>query len=106
MSSTSTAAAAPVSWSYRITFGIAAIVGVVVFYFFFVGLGDGSIDADNLGMWFILLAVTGGVLFGGYQAKAHDYRKTAILILSLLAVPGLLYGLFILLVVASGTSWN
>ena len=96
----------PATWPYRITFGIAAIVGAVAIYFFLVGIGDGSVGSDNLGLWAFLLLIVSAVLWGGHAARVHGHPKAAVAILAILAVPGLLYALFILLVVASGTSWN
>lgn len=94
------------SWTYRVAFAIAAVVAAVVVYFFLIGLADGSVSSFNMGLWLALLGITGGVLFGGHRLASHGHRMWAILVLSVLAVPALLYGFFILVAILAGESWN
>ncbi|HEX7072168.1 MAG TPA: hypothetical protein VF190_15250 [Rhodothermales bacterium] len=95
-----------VSWGYRITFGIAAVTAAVVVFFFFVGIADGTVSSFNMGIWLMLLGGTAAVLLGGRALHRKGHNGAAIAVLSLLAVPALLYALFMLLVILSGESWN
>lgn len=94
------------SWAYRITFALAALVAAIAVAFFVIGLADGSVSSFNMVLWFGLLAFVGAVLAAGTWLRSRGRNKSAIAVLSLLALPGLLYALFILLVVSSGSRWN
>lgn len=95
-----------VSWTYRIVFAAAAAVAAIVVVFFFIGLADGSVSSFNAELWVGLLASVSAVLACGWRLNASGRRKAAVAVLALLAAPGLLYGLFLLLVVTSGARWN
>lgn len=86
--------------------GIDAIAALVVLIFFFIGIGDGSVSSDNAGLWFVMLAVLAGILLGSLWLKAQGYLGWAKALLSVLAIPATLYGLFLLLVVITKPRWN
>ena len=94
------------SWPYLVTFVIAALVAAVAVAFFVIGLADGSISSFNITLWLGLLAVVGVALLAGVRLRSKGRTTSAIAVLSLLALPGLLYALFILLVTGSGARWN
>jgi hypothetical protein len=94
------------SWAYLVTFVIAALVAAIVVAFFLIGLADGSVSSFNITLWLGLLAVVGVVLFAGARLRSKGRTKSAIAVLLLLALPGVLYALFILLVIFSGARWN
>jgi hypothetical protein len=91
---------------FWILWGFDAVITMVVLYFFVTGLADGSITSANLGIWFILLLLVAGVLGGSLLLKAGEHLTIAKILLALLAVPGLIYLLFILLVVIGKPRWN
>lgn len=90
---------------FWILWGFDAVIAMVVLYFFVTGLADGSITSSNLGIWFILLLLVAGVLGGSLLLKA-EHMTIAKILLAILAVPGLIYLLFILLVVIGKPRWN
>lgn len=47
-----------------------------------------------------------GTIGGGWLLNANGRRGAAIAVLSILAVPGVLYGLFVLLVIIAQPRWN
>lgn len=91
---------------YRGALAIAGLVAAVVVGFFLVGLGDGSVSSFNAGLWLGLLALTAGVLLGGTFLRARGRTAAAVAVLAILAVPGLLYGLFLLLILVTQPRWN
>jgi predicted ferric reductase len=91
---------------YRVAFVLAAAVAAVLGAFFVIGVADGSVSSFNIGLWAATLAAVAGVLAGGSLLRARGHALLASLLLATLAVPGLLYALFVLLVIASGTRWN
>ena len=94
------------SWLYRLTFTGATVVAAIAVVFFFIGLADGSVSSFNMTLWLGLLGAIAAIVFFGYQLNAHGHSKAAVALLSVLALPGLLYGLFLVLVVTSGARWN
>jgi hypothetical protein len=86
--------------------GVGALVALVVLYFFFIGLADGTVSAPNLGLWFGILAVVAGVMLGSLWLKSHGHLGWAKALLCILAVPGGLYGLFVLFIMVAKPRWN
>ncbi len=86
--------------------GIDAIVGVVVLYFFFIGLADGSVSSFNIGLWFILLLVSIGVLVGTLYLKSKEKLLIAKILLGVEAVPALCFFLFFLILILSKPNWQ
>jgi hypothetical protein len=90
----------------RTIFAFDALIALVIVYFFVIGLADGSVSSFNMGLWLGLLALTAAVLAGGWMLSARGRRAAAIAVLMILFVPGLLYALFVLLVVITQPNWH
>ena len=90
----------------RVLLGIDLLVALVVVVFFFIGLADGSVSSFNASLWFGILATIAAVIGGGWMLDANGKRGAAIAVLLVLAIPGVLYALFILLVVTLQPRWN
>ncbi|AUD01398.1 osmoprotectant transporter permease [Spirosoma pollinicola] len=84
--------------------GIDALIAITLVYFFFIGLGDGTVSSFNILLWLMILVGLAALLVGGYWLFTHQYAVLAKLLLALLAVPGLLYGLFMGLMLLGGNS--
>lgn len=91
---------------FWILWGIDAVVALIAVYFFFVGLGDGSVSSFNGTLWMGLLAGLAIVLLGSLWLKNHDYMGMAKLLLAIVAVPAAGYGLIILIAIFGGGRWN
>ena len=91
---------------YRLLFALAAGVAAVLGAFFLIGIADGSVSSFNIGLWSGTLAAVAGILAGGHLLRARGHAALASALLAILAVPGLLYALFVLLVIVSGERWN
>jgi hypothetical protein len=97
----------PVSlWMLRLAFAAALAVSAGVCFFFIWGLVDGSVSSFNVNLWFTLLALVIAVPVVGWRLRSSGRPWPAIFVLSILALPGLLYAFFILLVVLTRPSWN
>ncbi|MCW5692022.1 MAG: hypothetical protein KIT48_06630 [Pseudolabrys sp.] len=90
----------------RTLIGIDALAALVVIYFFFVGLADGSVSSFNGGLWFALLAAVAVILGGGWALQASGRRGLATALLLVLAVPAVVYALFIALILITQPRWN
>ncbi|MCB0563963.1 MAG: osmoprotectant transporter permease [Phaeodactylibacter sp.] len=86
---------------FWILWGFDACIALVALYFFFIGLGDGSVSSFNMGIWLIVLGGLAVILVGSLWLKGMGKLLLAKGLLGILAVPGLLYVLFMLLVIVS-----
>ncbi len=83
-----------------------AFVALIALYFFFIGLGDGSVSSFNGGLWAVLLLGLAVILFGSQWLRAHGHPGLAMLLLAVLAVPAFFYLLIIAISVFGGGRWN
>lgn len=79
---------------------------MIAVYYFFIGLQDGSVSSFNMTMWFGLLLALAAVLGGGLLLKSIGKLLLAKILLSILAIPALLFSLFMLAVILTGQKWN
>jgi hypothetical protein len=91
---------------FWIPWGIGAVVTSVVLYFFWVGLADGSVSSSNAGLWTLLLVGTLAVTLGSLILRNNGRPGLGALLSLVLAVPGLLAGLFMLLILITQPRWN
>jgi hypothetical protein len=91
---------------FWVTWAIDALISAIAFFFFLVGLVDGSVSSFNIGIWIALLAALVVVLAGSLWLKAVGRPGLGTMLLLVLAVPCVLYALFLLVVIISGSQWN
>lgn len=91
---------------FWIPWGMAAAVTAVAVCFFVAGLADGSVSSFNAGLWFLILAGTGAVTAGSLLLKRSGRPGLGALLALVLAIPGALALLLILLVVILQPRWN
>lgn len=85
---------------------IALLVALSALSFFVIGLADGSVSSFNIGLWAVLLLGVTGATGGSLQLKRAGRNRWATALASLLAVPGLVAVLFLLVVLVSDARWN
>jgi len=85
---------------------IDVVIAIIVLYFFLVGLADGSVSSFNIGLWLLILLGLGSILGGSLWLKTAGHPTLAMVLLLILAIPGLLYGLFLLALVIAAPRWN
>jgi hypothetical protein len=77
---------------------VAVIIALIVLVGFFVwGLSDGTVDADNMLLWLVLMGIPAGLLFASNQFWAKQQRGVACLLLAIPAAPAFFFGLFALM---------
>lgn len=91
---------------YRILFGIVALTAATIAFFFVWGLGDGTVSADNIALWLVIVAVPAAALLIAYRLAATDRRRAATYLLAIPAVPATLVGVFFLLLVVLAPDWR
>lgn len=92
--------------TFRVLLGLDLLAALTAVYFFVVGLADGSVSDFNGELWAGLLLALAAIIGGGLFLRRAERPRLANAVLALLAVPTALYGLFLLVVVLSGTTWN
>ena len=91
---------------FKAMFTIDLLIAGIVVYFFFAGLGDGSVSSFNMSLWLAILVGLAAVLAAGYALRSAGRGALANVVLLVLAVPGALYAFFLVVVVLSGARWN
>jgi hypothetical protein len=91
---------------FRIVWGVAILVALIGAAFFFIGLADGSVSSFNIVLWMAVLVGLAAVVFGSRALSKKGHLVAASVLAALLALPGLLYALFLLVAVRSGVRWN
>jgi len=91
---------------FWIPWGIAAVVTSVAVFFFLVGLGDGTVSSFNAGIWALLLLGTVGVTAGSLIRKSYGRPGLGAVLSLVLAVPGVLAVLCMLLILITHPRWN
>ena len=93
-------------WKFWLPWTIDAIVAAIALFFFLWGLEDGTVSSRNAGIWAMLLASLAIVVGGSLWLKSTGRRGLGIALALLLAVPGLLVGLFFLALIIAQPRWN
>jgi hypothetical protein len=75
---------------------IDALIALIVLYFFAQGIGDNTITDSNIGMWLLLLLIPAIILGLGYILKVNNELMWAKVTVSIMAIPGLIFGVFAL----------
>lgn len=92
--------------TFRVLLGVDLLAAALLVWFFLVGLADGSVSSFNVEIWVALLLGVAIVFGCALLLRRYAWPKLANLVLAVPAVPVLLYGIFILVVVLSGERWN
>lgn len=92
--------------TFWIPWGIDLVAALVVVAFFFIGLADGTVSSFNIGLWLLALGVAGGVVVGGFALRSGAHHRLATTLVTILAVPTALAGLFFLAVLLIPARWN
>jgi hypothetical protein len=91
---------------FWLSWSIDAVIAAIVLYFFFEGLADSSVSSFNMLLWLGLLAGVGAVVGGSLLLRVMDKPILGIVLSLVLALPGLLIGLFFLVLILSHPRWN
>ena len=91
---------------FWLLWGFDALIALVVLYFFFTGLFDGSVSSFNMGVWLIILLGLTGIMGGSLCLFSAGRSGIATIVLLLLAIPGVLFALFLLILIITSSRWN
>lgn len=91
---------------FWLLWGFDAIIALVVMYFLIIGLTDGSVSSQNMFLWLVIVVALIAILGGSYWLKTSGHMTAAKSVLYILAIPGLLYTLFLVIAIFSKARWN
>jgi hypothetical protein len=91
---------------FRLFLVAAIAVLLIALSFFFIGIGDGSVSSFNMTMWLALLGALIASVGGGVALNGRGQRRAATAVLGLVAAPGILAGLFFLILLIAQPRWN
>jgi hypothetical protein len=91
---------------FWLPWGVDAVIASVALWFFIAGLADGSVSSFNAGIWAVLLVGLAVVLGGSLWLRAAGRRGLALALALVLAVPGALAALFVLVLLIAQPRWN
>jgi hypothetical protein len=93
-------------WKFWLPWAIDAVVAGIALFFFFWGLADGTVSSFNAGIWAMLLGSLAAVVGGSLWLNLSGRRALGIALALVLAVPGLLMGLFFVVLIIANPRWN
>ncbi len=59
---------------FKILWAIDALASLGVVYFFVVGLADGIVSSNNMGLWLMILFALTGIMMGSIWLKTHQHN--------------------------------
>ena len=86
---------------FWLPWSVDVVVALIFVYFFFVGLGDGSVSSFNIVLWLLILCVSAAVVGGSLALRASGRTVLAIALVTFVAVPSVLIGLLFLALLAT-----
>jgi len=92
--------------TFWIPWTVDLVVASIFGYFFLVGLAYGSVSSFNIGPWLLILAALAAVMGGSLALRAAGTVKSAKSLVVVLAIPGVLVGLFFAVLVVTLLRWN
>jgi hypothetical protein len=91
---------------FWILWGFDCLISLVVLYFFFIGLLDGTVSSYNMVGWTWLLLGLAVIMLGSLWLKSIKWLTLAKILLGILAIPGILYILYALMFIISKPRFN
>ena len=85
---------------------VDVVIAVIAVYFFLAGLADGSVSSFNIALWACILLGLAVVVGGSLWLRKAGRTGIAAALAWVLAAPGVLAGLLLLLVLISNPRWN
>jgi hypothetical protein len=91
---------------FRVLVAIDAVIAFIALYFFSIGLADGSVSSFNMSLWLTMLSCIAAIMIGGLVLNAKGHRRIADGVLLIMALPGVGFALFMLILIISHPRWN
>ncbi|MDX6765731.1 MAG: hypothetical protein SFU85_02970 [Candidatus Methylacidiphilales bacterium] len=93
-------------WLFRTVFSASILGAGVAWFFFFVGLMDGSVSSFNGLLWTGLLLWVSTVPVGGYVLHVQKHPWVSLVVLLTTALPVFVGLVFVLVILMAPPRWN
>ena len=84
--------------TFKIFWAIDAVASLIILYFFFVGLADGTVSSGNAGLWMAIVLALAVIMGGSIWLKINGYNLQAFGLLLILFLPSIFFLLYLLIV--------
>ena len=91
---------------FWIPWAIDTVIAAIAVFFFLWGLADGSVSTFNLGLWMLMLGGVAVVVAGSLWLRSSGRAGLGTALALVLAIPGVLVGLFFLILIVGNPRWN
>ncbi len=91
---------------FKTMYGFDVLVALIILYFFFVGIGDGTVSSFNIVLWLVILSALAAILGGSLWLKSHHHIMLAVTTLLIITIPALLFVSYFLIAILGNGRWN
>lgn len=91
---------------FKVLWGIDAMAALIVLYFFFVGISDGTVSVTNIGLWTLIVGAVVIIMLGSIWLRHHGHNGLGVALLCVLALPALFYLIYIVAAILGNGRWN
>ena len=91
---------------FKTIYGFDVLIALIILYFFFTGIGDGTVSSFNIILWLVIIGALAAILGGSLWLKSHHHSIFAFATLLILAIPALLFLLYFLIAIFGNGRWN
>ena len=91
---------------FKTIYGFDVLIALVILYFFFTGIGDGTVSSFSILLWLVIVGALAAILGGSLWLKSHHHIISAFVTLLVLAIPALLFLLYFLIAIFGNGRWN
>ena len=92
---------------FKILWGFDALGSLIILFFFFAGLADGTVNSRNGGLWTIIVLAITAVMGGSVWLKRAGYILPSYLVLCVIALPAIAFlGYFLIVLMNGKSAWR
>ena len=91
---------------FGMLFAINVAAALVALAFFIIGLGDGTVTSFNILIWAAMLGVLFSMPWAAWLVRLRGRQRLGMLLLLPVALPAVLGGVMILVMIVSPLNWR
>lgn len=91
---------------FKILWSIDIAATGVILWCFIAGVLDGTVSHRNIKLWLLIVVAAGSIVWLSWLLKKNGNDKFAMITVLILAIPAIIYGLFVLLMASNNGRWN
>jgi hypothetical protein len=91
---------------FEIIWSVDALASLVVLYFFFEGLGDGTVSRRNARLWMVVISAIACIMCGSILFKIHGWDIPAFALLLAMVLPAVCFVAYMLIAFCNKGPWH